>query len=236
MPEATKEQVNLFRKKYCLCSRNRSNIINDFDITIESFEKLLPGNTVRSYANGNRIIEEGFVIFKATDKITNITYYPVFSETVGRKLAKEWGINLPQKMTVLINEKRGDSNGHKTASGSNRKKENQKMLLLIQFARSMMLLHVNSPTPMRGPFRTIFNKLSENPHYDVFESDIKSINTAISNFLHSSTNTDNEKFSDLKQYIAYLKTKYPTQRFRDYDFEVLREKLRNKYPSEIIVF
>lgn len=236
MPDATNTQIDIFRKQYCLCHKNRTNINNDFDVSIESFEKLLPGNTVRSYATGSKPIKEGFIIFKAIDKSADISYYPVFSESVGRRLAKEWNIKLPPKMAVLIDKEKGISGSSISGTGSKRKIDNQKMLLLIQFARSLMILHVKSPSPIKDPFRLIFNKLSTHPNYNVFESDVKSINTAIKNFLHCSTNTSNENFNNLQQYIDYLEANYPKQKLRDHDFEILREKMRSKYPNEMIVF
>lgn len=236
MPDATKVQVDIFRKQYCLCSKNRANINNDFDVSVESYEKLLPGNTLRSYATGGKPIKKAFIIFKVTDKITDISYYPVFSESVGRILAKKWNKDLPPKMTVLVDERKGNSGSGISSTRSKRKIDNEKMLLLIQFARSLMILHVKSPSPMKDPFRLIFNKLSTHPNYNVFESDVKSINTAIKNFLHSSTNISNENFNNLQQYIDYLEANYPKQKLREHDFEILREKMRSKYPSEIIVF
>lgn len=236
MSDATKAQADIFRKTYCLSSKDRSNIINNFDVDIESFEELLPGNTIRSYATGNRAIEKGFLIFKATDRTNDITYYPVFSESVGRQLAKEWGLNLPPKMTVLVGECKESCGGGKTGKYEKRKYDNQKMILLIQFARSMMILHVADPYPMKDPFKSIYNKLQTHPNYDVFESDIKSVNTAIKNFLHSKTNKKNDNFTNLQQFISFLNTKYPNHKCKDHEFQALRDKMRNKYPDEEIVF
>ena len=89
---------------------------------------------------------------------------------------------------------------------------------------------------MREPFRGIYNKLEEHPRYDVWESDVKSINTAISHFLNKQANKTNENFADLQQYILYLQTQYPERHLKTFDFQILRDKMMKKYPHDVVVF
>ena len=100
----------------------------------------------------------------------------------------------------------------------------------------MMILHASTPKPMHGPFKDIYDKLYNNPSYDVFESDIKSINSAIRNFMSSSTNKKHENFTNLQNFIKYLQHQNFKQKLIDPDFSMLREKFHKKYPNEIIVF
>ena len=237
MSEANKVQIEEFKKKYCTSHEKRLLVNKDFIVEVETFEELLPGKLIKSYATGNREISRGFIVFKVVDTKNDITYYPVFSDTVGRKLVKEWKLKLPSKMTIFSENSNGYGGGNGGSGvGIQRKKENKEMLSLIRLARSMMTLHVNEPQPMRDPFKSIYNKLERNPLDDVLEKDIKSINTAISNFLNKPINNMNENFANLQEYIAYLRREYPNQRLRNVHFEVLRDKMMKKYPNETIVF
>ncbi len=237
MTEANIEQIEQFKKEYCRSNDRRLAINEDFAVEVMSYEELLPGNTVRSYATGSREINGGFIVFRVTDTLSGIVYYPIFSDSVGRELIKAWGMELPSKMTVFTCG--GNGNGRNHGAGSHtiqRKDENRKMLQLIQFARSMMILHINEPEPMREPFRGIYDKLEKNPRYNVFESDIKSINTAILHFFNKPVNTQNENFTNLQQYISYLQNQYPNRHLRNFDFNVLRNKMKAEYPNETIAF
>lgn len=241
MNKATKFQIEQFRSQYCTSHAKRISIINHFNVEIESYEELLPGKVMISYATGNREIKNAFVIFKVIDTKLDIEYYPVFSETVGRVLANNWNLKLPIKMTVFSKQSSASGSGSKVTSSKNastdkRKEDNQKMLLLIQIVRSMMILHVNEPDPMRNPFKQIYLKLLNNPNLAVLESDIKSINTATLHYLNNSINTENENFKNLTEYINYLKKNYPSRHLRNFDFKILRDKMASKYPNEEILF
>lgn len=208
-----------------------------YEVKIESYEELLPGNTVRSYATGNREINNGFIVFSVIDNYNEILYHPVFSETVGRELASCWGICLPSKMSVFASESaRAGIGGHGKSRLVSRKEDNRKMLQLIQFARSMMILHIEEPMPMQPPFKDIYIKLFDHPGYEVWDSDIKSINTGIKNFLNKPVNKNNENFRNLQTYVDYLRNKYPTKHLKNSNFEVLRNKMRMKYSDDEIVF
>lgn len=239
MSEATRKQIELFKELYCKGKERRLTIYRDFEVEIESYEELLPGNTIRSYATGNREIDGSFIIFRVIDTTNDIVYYPVFSVGVGRELANQGGLKLPSKITVFKNDGNGANGGGVNRGDTKsikRKDDNKEMLQLIQFARSMMILHVNEPRPMGEPFKGIYDKLEACPRYEVFESDIKSVNSAISHFLNGSTNKRNENFLSLQDYIAFLQEKYPTQNLRNYDFQILRNKMIERYPDEIVVF
>lgn len=148
---------------------------------------------MRSYATGSREIDGGFIVFEVTDTINDITYYPVFFDTVGRELLIEWGMKLPSKMKVFASIGNVDSGNHGTGGQIiQRKDENRKMLQLIQFVRSMMILHINEPKPMRAPFKGIYEKYEKDSGCNVSEQDIKSINTAILNFFKKPVNTTSD--------------------------------------------
>lgn len=237
MFEANAVQIAQFKKNYCQNKEKRLSIKEYFTVEIESFEELLPGSAVKSYATGNRDIENGFIVFRVTSAHDDTIYHPVFSETVGRELVRAWELELPSKMSVFTSESnKGVSKRGSDEEKIRRKDSNRKMLLLIQFARSMMILHVDEPEPMREPFKGIYIKLEKNPQYDAWESDIKSINTAIANFLRKPINTKHENFANLQGYIAYLQENYSERHLRSFDFEMLRDKMQKRYPVEKIIF
>lgn len=235
---ASKFQIEQFKKKYCRGDKRRRTIKDNFAVVVESCEELLPGHTVKSYATGNRDINKIFVVFMVTDVVNNVVYHPIFSDPVGRALAKEWGLKMPRKMTVFTEDKKGGGNGVGGGDGGviQRQTSNQAMLLLIQFARSMMILHVDEPAPIHDPFKSIYNKLEANPRKEVDCSDVKSVNTAITSFLRNSINMNHENFAGLQEYIGYLQKAYSELRLRKFDFDVLRDKMRAEHPDVKIVF
>ena len=244
MGEATNKQVENFKTEYCMNNISRLRIQDDFIVEVNSYEELLPGKTIKSYATGNRKINGGFIIFRVLQQDSNIIYYPVFSESVGRSLVKEWGLKLPKKMTIFsqIRNYNNENNRNNCRESEEerrrdgkRTKENKQMLQLIQLARSMMILHVEDPGPMRNPFKSIYDTLDTHPGYSVFESEIKKVNTAILHFLNGPTNKKNENFKNLQEYICYLEKNFPNIRFGKFDFEILREKM-SRYCQDNIVF
>lgn len=241
MIEANDFQIMKFKKKYCLNDESRQKMLEDFDIEVESFEDLLPNKTVQSYATGSREINKSFIMLKAYDKTSTIVYYPVFSESLGRQLINQGNLKLPNKMSIFKSiSERGDKstnekiNTQHSENKTKRKEENKKMLQLIIAARHMMILHIKDPKPMVSPFRDIYRKLENHPYYDVFASDIKSINTAIGNFLKKDINTKNENFENLQQFITYLKNQNIA--LKDLNFKILSDKMKAKYPNEKILF
>lgn len=233
---ATPEQNEAFARAYCWGDAARAKLIRDFQVEVESYEKLLPDQGVKSFATGGRTIVHEVIIFKVVDAENGIVYFPAFSAAVGRALARAAGLPLPRKMGVLTEPRDGGGGGAGGNGHRARNIENKKMLLLIQFVRSLWLLHTPKITPMYGPLRRIYRKLEEHPEYDVFVSDIVRINTAIKTYLHSSTNRNNENFLDLPQYIAYLAATYPRYNLRDHDFDILRQRLQLAYPNVDIFF
>ena len=237
MADANTRQIAEFKRIHCQTGDTRIHIADHYNVQIESFEELLPGKSIRSYAFGSRAITRSFVVFRVTDPESDVVYYPVFSESVGRQLANTWELVLPRKMTIFSTPNLNESEVHGGVNqGVRRNHENRQMLQLIQFVRSMMILHIEEPTPMRDPFKTIYDNLYSNPSKEVCVKDVKSINTATSNFLAKKINTSNENFSNLQDYINYVRQEYPNKNLRAFDFEELRCKLRESYPNETIVF
>ena len=102
MRTANEYEIAIFKKEYCKNGEDRISIGKDFEVDVESFEELLPGKIVSSYATGNRDIENSFIMFRVCDVIKDIQYFPVFSETIGRKMLKSWNKPVPKKRSIFI--------------------------------------------------------------------------------------------------------------------------------------
>lgn len=238
MIEANKNEIDRFKKEFCYNEKRRIEMSNYFSIEMDSFEELLPGKEIHSYACGNRRITTSFIIFKVTDETNNILYNPVFSESVGRKLAKAWGIPVKSKMNLFADENRHDNTADITNSYKINKKENEdnrNLRKLIILSRSMIILHSIEPRPMDKAFKEIYDKLESNKGWKVYASEIKSINTAISSYINSKRNKENENFSNINDYITYIESNF-NKRLIHFDFSNLRRIFLNNYPDADLFF
>ena len=209
----------------------------DFEVDVESFEELLPGKIVSSYATGNRDIENSFIMFRVCNVIKDIQYFPVFSETVGRKMLKSWNKPVPKKRSIFIEDNNGVGRGNGgTGNGNKNNVENSKLRSLILFARSLMILHINDPQPMNGMLKEIYEKLELHPYWNVRNYEVKAVNTAIGSFLRKDINVQNENFQNLHDYILYLQTNVTGRRIRNTNFDTLRNIMRTEYPAEQVYF
>lgn len=237
MRTANEYEIAIFKEEYCKNEEARISIGKDFEVDVESFEELLPGKIVSSYATGNRDIENSFIMFRVCDTIKDIQYFPVFSETVGRKMLKSWNKPVPKKRSIFIedNNDAGGGNGG-TGSGNKNNAENSKLRSLILLARSLMILHIKDPQPMNGMLKELYEKLESHPYWNVRNYEIKAVNTAIGNFLRKEINVQNENFQNLQDYILYLQTNVTGRRLRNTNFDTLRNIMRTEYPTEQVYF
>ena len=233
---ASPEQNKAFARAYCWGDAARAKLIRDFHVEIDSYEALLPGHGIESFATGGRMIFHEVIILKVVDATNGIVYHPAFSAAVGKALARAAGLPLPRKMGVLTEPRNGGGGGAGGNGRNFRNKENKQMLFLIQYVRSLWLFHAPRITPMYGPLRRIYTKLETHPEYDIFVSDIVRINTAILTYLKSATNRDNENFGNLSHFIEHLATTYPDHKLKDCNFDILRQRLRNSYPNIAVYF
>ena len=232
MREANNQERERFKREYC-CSREarKSMLEAGFEITIEAHEALLPGKKVDTFAFGQRTIKDEFIIFRVVDRKKGVCYFPVFGITEGRELAKSAGIAVPRLLRLFNDGNGGGGNGG-GGGGEGRRQDNYQMLLLILFARQLMTYHVQSPKPMFGPLKRIYENLLSHPNYGVATSEVWEINDAIARFIKGETNQRNEKFRNIQDFIIHLRERYENLNFRNADFGLLREKLKKKYPSE----
>lgn len=238
MRDANKKEIDSFKKEFCYNEKRRIDICNHFSIEMDSFEELLPGKEIHSYACGNRKITTSFIIFKVTDEKNNIVYNPVFSESVGRKLAKAWDIPIKSKMNLFADEKRHNKSADFSNSAGinkNENEDNRNLRRLTILSRSMIILHIIEPRPMDKAFKDIYDKLESNKGWKVYASEIKSINTAISSYINSKRNIDNENFRNLNDYITYIQSNF-NKRLIHFDFSNLRKIFLKNYPDTDLFF
>lgn len=236
MPRANKDQVIIFKREYCRNVESRRKMMEDFEVEVETYEEMLPGKSIRSYATGERNIEGNYIMLKVVDKENDVEYYPVFSPTTVASMNHDQRIKIPKIKRIFVTENVGGGGGNGAGGGNNGNEDNKKLRILIIFARSMMILHSNEVKPLYGKFKYIYNLLEGHPFMHVKSSAVKDVNDAIRNYLLKDVNKNNENFQDLPEYIEYLRNNANGRRVRNVDFESLRVILRNDYPNEVIYF
>lgn len=238
MREATKNEIAAFSKRYCKDTLSRISMNKYFEVKVESFEELLPGKTVNSYATGSRKIEGAFMIFDVYDREKELHYFPVFSESTARAMLKAWNKPVPKKRSIFTSEEssRIHKGSDKTASKSTINEENAQLRRLILFSRSLMVYHINNPQPMGGMLNEIYEKYDTNPSWKIKAFEVKSINTALKNFLKKNINTRNENFQTLQEYIDFLRHNKYEKCLKSTNFDILREIMKKYYPEEQIFF
>lgn len=235
--EANENEIEVFKKKYCYSEKDRLSLIENFKINVLSYEELLPSQQIYSYATWNKRITGKFIIFEVIDEKNEVIYYPVFSYSVAHILIKRWNLKLP-KLISILSEPNNVDNGH-FDTGNEKKfinKEAKQIIILIQYARAMMTLNIDHPKPVNGVFKSIYDKYITliNIDKEVEASDIKSINTAIKNFI--SKNHKKISYASIPDFIEYLENEYPDKIFKSHEFDDIRKIMASKYPNEIIAF
>lgn len=224
-----------FKAHYCKNEKSRITIIKKFIVEIESFEDLLPNKKISSYGTGNRDIEGSFIMFKVFDLENGIEYYPVFSESIGRKMINEWKKDIPPKRSIFTNTNSSKESCKTSSEIKHNNRDNRKLRDLILFVRSLMILHIDNPKPLNGGLKEIYSTLDSNHTLEVEPYQIKSVNTALKNFLDKKINTDNDNFKNLNDYLDYLRN--TTKRnLKSTEFDNLKKIMINKYPDEQIYF
>ncbi len=233
MINANEHQIQIFKKFYCSNQKNREEIFKNYRVSVEAFVELFPGQQINSYASGNRKITDSFIMFKVYDDKSDVCYFPVFSETVGRQMLRGRNIELPQKLSVFSN---GQNKGQETTGyflgGSNHTTDKSNYLLrtLIIFVYSIRTYNQSNPSPMVGPLKTIFDRMNSDPSLCASPSEIKSVNTVLKSFLSYT------KFNSLAEYINFIKEQYPCKNIKSVDFNLLRRLFQDKYPSDSLYF
>ncbi len=235
MRKANNYETAMFKRKYCKSDKTRIQMRQDFSVVVESHEEVMPGSIVNSFATGERRIDGEFVLFTVKDQEKGIMYYPIFSVETARTMLNAWDIRMPPKRSILrdVNEggTGGGGNGHTTHNANNKK-----LRLLILFARSLIVHHVEHPEPMYGPLKIIYERLEEHPEWEVCSRDILQVNDMIKKYINGTTNKRNENYQDLQEYIVFLQNNIGNRQLRDVDFNVLGQILKRKYPNEQIYF
>lgn len=235
----TEHDINLFKRDYCCNTQGRKKMLVDFQVSVESFEELLFGQYITSYATGERKIGNAFMILNVFDTSTNKTYYPVFSEKVARDMLRDSSVKIPSKITIFSSAKLSSDNLFKEnrntdKSDSDRTKANCALIHLIELVRAFMLLGVNNPQPMNNVFKSIYNGLIIYPNRDPFPFKIKSINTALGNYIKA--HEYNSGLHSLNDFIVYVQKMHGSKRLKEFNFEILRAMFMKEYPQEVLYF
>lgn len=238
MRRANAQEIELFKVNYCKNEQARISMKYVFNVQVESFETLLPQKQIHSYATGERHITDSFIMFHVYDN--TVEYFPVFSESTGRTMLNAWGMAVPPKRSIFIEDNSVHTGKFKEV-GVNRKPQatvsNIQMKTLILFSYSLMILHTDSPTPMGSIFRTLYQRFEQKPTFKPFASEIGKVNSALRNFLQNSPrNTAHENFQTLQDYIEYLHSHFGEKKLRNTDFQQLRDIMKAERPEVQLYF
>lgn len=235
----TEKDIKLFKRTYCCTFQNRKEILSKFEVSVDSFEELLYGQYINSYATGERKIRNSFMILKVIDQKNEKIYYPVFSEKVAREMLNGSNVIIPRKITIFSNKTNYDDNidkviNNKISAENNRSNSNRALLYLIELSRAYMLLNVENPSPMNGMFKQIYGELIKYPNTDPYTYKIKSVNTALGNYIKA--HSKEKGFHHLDDFIKYLKNLQGCKRLKNISLEILRAKMTKDYPHEVLYF
>lgn len=238
MIKANKKEVENFKEQYCGSVQDRNTIADNFQVSVMSFEELLPDKCILSYAYGNKRITKAFLVFKVYDKETNKVYYPVFSESVSKKLINNWNLEIPEKMRLFVTKLSAYSTPRYSVSVKTRGKGKdpvKELKSLIIYTRSMTLFHITEPPPIHRSLKKVYDLIMQDPKYNIKPGEIKAVNDVIENYIKSPLNRSTDDFSNLNQYIEAINKRY-RGRFIDHEFEELRQIFKQAYPESALYF
>ncbi len=229
MIEADRKDIWMFKERYCRNRDARRKMLHEFQVTLEEREELIPGKKVISYALDERYIENELDIFKVVDPLEHKIYYPLFSKEKMLEITEFTGTEIPAVRSIFIHRDTERMEWRKACY------DNLQLRRMILYIRSLMILHIDKPKPMGGAMKSIFEKMSLHPNWEVRASEIKSINTALGSYLKKDVNVQNEHFSNLQEYIVYVR-EYTGGNVKETDFRGLKHIFQQKYTDEQIYF
>lgn len=238
MIEAGGSDVWRFKEQYCRNWEARKKMLHDFDVSLEEREELIPGKRVISYALDEKYIENEMAVFKVTDSVQQKIFYPIFSKEKMMEIVEFTGMEIPAIRSIYVHRdvESRPKVYEEAIERENTVYDNLQFRKMILYIRSLMILHIDKPRPMEGAMKSIFEKMTLHPNWRVRASEIKSINTALCSHLRKDVNIRNENYSNLQEYIAYVKTNSDGKILKETDFSGLKRILREKYFDEQIYF
>lgn len=235
MIEAGGKDIWMFKERYCRNRDARRKMLHEFEVTLVEREELIPGKRVISYALDEKYIENELVIFKVVDPLEHKIYYPLFSKEKMLEITEFAGIEIPAVRSIFTHQGKEEMEWQETIEWEKTSYDNIQLRRMILYIRSLMILHIDKPKPMGGAMKSIFENMSLHPKWKVRASEIKSINTALGSYLKKDVNVRNEHFSNLQEYIVYVR-EYTGGNVKETDFRGLKHILQEKYADEQIYF
>lgn len=235
--EPDKREIEQFKNDYCRNDYDRRRIIDDFDVTIESWEDVIFNKNKKSYATGEKIISDSFVIFKVRGKINNIEFTPVFSESTARKMIHNTQLTLPKKVTVFQSLNQSNNTTYTASITRNTNSpcnpEVKEFIELIILSRYLMTRNIEDPKPMNGVFKELYDNCISDPSQTIQPFNIKKVNTALEKYFQKDT-----EFRNLDDFISTLnKGNIPAgKKLKTFDFGIIRDKLKARYENIKIYF
>ncbi len=226
---STKENLR-FQHDYCCNEAAIAKIIKNFKVEVEAYEELPPWHCVYNADGSDVLLKDTVIMLKVSDLGNRVVYYPVFPESVGKKMLANWHIALPPKITVFADirvETGADVAVHV---------DNQSLRRLIAFSRLFTMVPNRSHAPMPYGFNNLYAQLYQVPEMGVAPETVRMINEILGDFINASGRERYIYCDNLQDFIDYLKSRYKLLVFQNSDFTNLREMMRYHYPDEKIYF
>lgn len=214
---ASAKEINLFMQRHCKNEKARLRIARYFKVEVEAYEVLAPGQQVYSWINGGKLIGNAVIAFRVKDMREMRLYYPVFPETIGKKLLKAWRLQVPPKWSIYAADNRWLHYGEED-------RLNQELCRLLIYGRLFIGLQRQVYCPLPYSFKELYLQLHEFSDATVDISVVRMVNNVLREYLHKDSLFMN--CSNLQDFIAYLHNSYTLLQFIDADFSGLRQLLK----------
>lgn len=224
---ANGKSLNVFYQEYCQNEMDCFRICERYKVELVSYDDLNFGQAVYGAAENGKLLHERIMIFRVTDVENNLRYYPVFSEYMGKALARHADIKLAPVLTVLYEDNIGKFIKRDFSY------KNYALICLIAWYRSLTLMFRQTAAPIPFGIWSVYNVLVQCPTDDIDISVIRLLNNSIKRFLHENKNIG---YQNLKEYIADIKKTHTLLNYKENDFDVLRQWLLDADPREKIYF
>ncbi len=169
-------------------------------------------------------------MLKVSDLGNRVVYYPVFPESVGKKMLANWHIALPPKITAFADI------CVKTGSDAAVHVDNQSLRGLIAFSRLFMMVPNRSHAPMPYGFNNLYAQLYQVPEMGVAPETVRMINEILGDFINASGQERYIYCDNLQEFIDYLRNRYKLLVFKNSEFTSLRRMMQEYYPDDKIYF
>ena len=216
----------LFQRRYCVTPEAREQLAEKFKVTVEAYEELPPWYSTFNADGSDIRLKDDIIMFRVCDVTNCIEYYPVFPASEGLRLLRKWKMEIPPKMTAFAYD----------YSQEIPSKDNACLRSLIAFSRLFMLDKGKQHSKMPYGFNNLYQQLHYASYCEVAAEPVRLVNAVLGEYIASTHTLHYGDSRTFREFIAYLNHSFSLLKFKDSNFDRLRDKLKEAYPDEEIYF